>query len=264
MKDHGLIMSSPMILATLAGRKTQTRRIPGPTNSLVDGKRVSPTKWKALKLNCDQAVIVNTTSGDEHHSHMGVFSKQQGGFVDIEPIYKRGDLLYFRENWFPSAINGNRVLITYDKDKPEDCLEITVEDTGPYWKKMERGCIIPSIHLPKEASRIWAECTGVCCQHLQDITEEEAKREGVDRYVDIRFKRTSPFYKNYSHGCGTYELDTALESFYTLWGSINGWDSWTANPQVYAISYKILSTTGRPLEEDPDRDKTYQEEKRWL
>lgn len=81
----------------------------------------------------------------------------------------------------------------------------------------------PSIHMSRQSSRITLEITGVRVERLQAISAEDAMAEGV---VEFR-----PYLKG---------LEPCLEwryAFEDLWCSINGRDSWTSNPWVWAISF---------------------------
>lgn len=99
----------------------------------------------------------------------------------------------------------------------------------------------PTIHMPKEAARIWLQVTDIRVERLQEITEEDAKAEGVKTHKT----KLGDSYFNYASGyCNG--LFSAKDSFRTLWQSINGANSWEDNPWVWVIKYKVLSTTGKP------------------
>lgn len=246
MKELPLLLSTPMVQAYLALRKTATRRTPNCMNSLVDGKRVSGKKWKELELDVTRYKISYELGANEGNG-FAIWSKTLERHMLITPIYQPGDWLYFRENWFPGAINGNKIMVCFDKEDPKQSIEIVTDDPAPYWKKMERARMIPSIHLPIEATRLWAEVTTCTCERVQDITEEQAIAEGVARHE----VKPGLFYcRDYMSDNMHYYFPEAKLSFKSLWRSINGLESWTANPPVYAINYKILSTTGKPLEKE--------------
>jgi len=90
----------------------------------------------------------------------------------------------------------------------------------------------PSIHMPRWASRLTLEITSVHVERLQDISEEDAKDEGV-----------KPFPYNPEGDCWTargpgHDYRNAFEY---LWGEINGWDgskAWAANPWLWVIGFK--------------------------
>lgn len=90
----------------------------------------------------------------------------------------------------------------------------------------------PSIHMPRWASRLTLEVTGVRVERLNDISEADAKAEGVD------------------HELAFHEglLGRTVEGrpadamwFEALWESINGDGSWAANPWVWVISFKRVT-----------------------
>ena len=90
----------------------------------------------------------------------------------------------------------------------------------------------PAIHLPMFAARIWLEVTGVRVERLQDISEADALAEGARFELasidSVRIGATASF----------------LSGFRNIWESTGG--NWDANPWVWAIDFKVLSTTGRP------------------
>lgn len=77
----------------------------------------------------------------------------------------------------------------------------------------------PSIHMPRSASRILLEITNVHVEQLQDISESDCLKEGVG----------SPILR-----------DCKKPKFMQLWESINGADSWTVNPWVWVVEFKII------------------------
>ena len=127
----------------------------------------------------------------------------------IKPVklcqYQPGDILYVRETW-KKAPNG---YYYYEDWQRNDIADITK------WK--------PSIHMQKEAARIWLKVTDVRVERLQEITEEQAKLEGCNSGM-----LTGP--------C------TARGQFENLWNStikksdldLYGWD---ANPRVWVIEF---------------------------
>jgi hypothetical protein len=81
----------------------------------------------------------------------------------------------------------------------------------------------PSIHMPRWASRITLEVTGVRVERLQDISEADAREEGCLPVV---------------HGDGAVDCGTRKTAFRALWDSINGPDSWGANPFVWVVEFR--------------------------
>ncbi len=86
-------------------------------------------------------------------------------------------------------------------------------------------------------ARIWLEVTDIGVERLQDITEDDAIKEGIE---DLTFGSKISFkdYLNRGHPLN------ATASFKSLWQKLNGSESWETNPWVWVISFKVLSTTG--------------------
>lgn len=137
------------------------------------------------------------------------------------PYGQPGDRLWVREAW--QAIDGNeralrimtephpsRGWIEYAATVPEG------HEPPPRWR--------PSIHMPRWASRITLEVTGVRVERLQDISEADATAEGVSAIPD-EMRRATP-------RC----------DFQALWQSINGPDSWAANPWVWIVEFRRIES----------------------
>ncbi len=90
----------------------------------------------------------------------------------------------------------------------------------------------PSIHMPRWASRITLEITGVRVEQLKSISEEEARSEGVARLRE-------GFWKHYQPGWTQHQL-SARGSFATLWDSIYGFGDWDRNPWVWVVEFKRI------------------------
>jgi hypothetical protein len=94
----------------------------------------------------------------------------------------------------------------------------------------------PSIFMPRWASRITLEVTGVKVERVQDISEDDAKAEGAIRMLN----QFDGVY--WTHGADKNAYRDVRLSFFTLWDSINakrgfGWD---VNPWVWVISFRVI------------------------
>ena len=86
--------------------------------------------------------------------------------------------------------------------------------------------------MPRWASRITLEITGVRVERLQEISEKDAIAEGCicpNYGIDDYWKKAG-------------DPDTPADVFMELWQSINGPESWSANPWVWVIEFKRLET----------------------
>lgn len=133
------------------------------------------------------------------------------------PYGQIGDRLWVREAFcYP---NGQNKIAWYRADSP------WANDALVKWK--------PSIHMPRQASRITLEIVNVRVERLQDISEADAIAEGC--HQDSRM-----------NGAWTADGDTftskddgPVRAYRMLWESINGKGSWAANPWVWVIELKV-------------------------
>ena len=141
------------------------------------------------------------------------------------PPYEPGDILYVRETFIQVAAHT----FWYKADDNSWISE------GLHWK--------PSIHMPKEAARIWMKATDVHVERLQDITEDGAKEEGAN-------------WKNGKNvGWEEKMKRTATERFAEIWNStIKKSDldryGWATNPWVWVIEFERCE---KPEEEEHER-----------
>lgn len=234
-KERPILFSTPMIQALLAGRKTQTRR-------KIKGVDDFDHNWSIKGVeNCP-----------------GYYSMRCGTQYTIPylkcPYGHVGDILWVRETWlegFEWDGYGEQppTEIYYRADGKAEQMEWYDEDredgirNGPPWK--------PSIHMKKEIARIWLETIEIRAERVQDISEEDALAEGIlycdSEILGRRYKDYLADASGYGHPDHDYPtVGSAVTSYGTLWSKINGIESWKANDWVWAITSKVLSTTGRP------------------
>ena len=205
-KEKPILFNTEMVRAILDGRKTCTRRIMKP----------QPT------------------------AHYGIQC--------AKPPYVPGDILYVRETWTEEC-GKYYYRSDYDSDYLDPCE--TLSGGYPASCRNHPGCYgctatsmrihwHPSIHMPKEAARIWLRVVDVQLERLQDITENGAKAEGA---IDNRGFIHSPE-NEYNR------IHTAREHFAEIWNStIKKSDidryGWKANPWVWVIKFERC---GKPEE----------------
>ncbi|MEJ6330882.1 ASCH domain-containing protein [Klebsiella pneumoniae] len=193
MTERGMIFNAEMVRAILDGRKTQTRR---------------PVKFPVHDKNLGCELAGNELAGE----------LSAGNYLN-SAFGKPGDRIWVRETW-----NKYGGLLTYraDHDWIDDMRKETV--CTAKW--------VPSIHMPRWASRILLEITDVRVERLNAISEEDATAEGVPPAGSLL-----PDYP------GTFltpkgDFATAKVAFQRLWESIYGEESWKANGWVWVISFK--------------------------
>ena len=98
----------------------------------------------------------------------------------------------------------------------------------------------PSISMPRWASRITLEITGVRVERLQDISEADAIAEGIESAGHLfGYKQWRDYTPGYVGGLGEPDgWGTATSSYRSLWESINGSGSWEENPWVWVVEFK--------------------------
>lgn len=204
VKQIPILYNTEMVKAVQreVNEKTQTRRTKG-----LNKINVVPDDWSFVEIDPAGSFIFEHKNIDETF------------WVNC-PYGKVGDILFVRETSF-----FNEYHYVY-------AANLSNEDY-----KWFKGCWKPSIHMPKEAARIWLEITDIKVERLKDISEEDSIAEGVEP-VDCGYKNymTEPKLMQ-SLKC----FDKAYYSFLSLWESINGCDSWLNNPWVWVITFKKVA-----------------------
>lgn len=194
MSTKPILFNTEMVRANLDGRKSCTRR-------LVKGFVPDDAIWGYTAF---------TPKG--YISCRGTFADGYGEKFFKLP-YQTGDILYVRETWY--------------KDKYRYMYRVNYSDSEKFYRDGKEAKIKwhPSIHMPKEAARIWLKVTDVRVERLQEITEIGATKEGCVYDVE------------YALG------NTAKGHFIEIWNStIKKSDrdryGWNANPWVWVIEYE--------------------------
>lgn len=196
MKERPILFSGPMVRAILEGRKTQTRRL-----------------VKADWIQSDRAPL-EVAPGFFHFWCSGEHAC---------PLGEPGDLLWVRETHY---------LVRQQGKQDGAVIEIDYKADPNHEQRMCPQKWRPSIHMPRWASRITLEITGVRVERLQDISEADAVAEGIE------FDPGEGGVFHVSRVAGGCWSDSAVGSFGKLWKSINGDDSWDANPWVWVVEFK--------------------------
>lgn len=156
-----------------------------------------------------------TKTGGRHW----VFGVTGSSIVDVIkcPYGQPGDVLWVRETWFNNAGFGAPVYVYRADGEFSDQFH-----RYSTYKWLRDQCKWkPSIFMPKDAARVWLRITNVRVERLQDINRKEAILEGF------------PF---------PNKLDgqDPKKWFSDIWQSINGTDSWNANPWVWVVEFERI------------------------
>lgn len=242
-----ILFNTEMVRAISEDRKTETRRCikPQPTYSSNDG-----FSWKGTAYGTD---LPPTIKGAAYN------------FLCVAP-YEPGDILYVRETW------QNVYDTEWDRDKNQEvkirdiisnfddisktCVGLSTEWSTPMMKPRNKYYVYkadgientdekwslrwrPSIHMPKEAARIFLKVTDVRMERLQEITEEQARSEGVESPFD--YADNDDFWEL----TGRNKLPADVAAFSALWDSTikkSNIDTggWEANPWVWVIEFERM------------------------
>ena len=248
-----ILFNTEMVRAYLDGRKSCTRR------------SVSSRQFLGmLPDKCKNAMP------DEFLKGKRMMFKPYCDMTDAELImtaykapYEPGDILYVRETWRVGAWDIFNQMIAFDY-KHGTCGELTyIHDQELFerlvnqsredarkakcdyngvdfvWEKGKSPCRWhPSIHMPKEAARIWLKVTDVRVERLQEITEDGAKAEGINEEWAMSWWSPT-YYDPDSGGYPKYRDTFAFEVWNkTIKKSDIGRYGWYANPWVWVIEFE--------------------------
>lgn len=160
--------------------------------------------------------------------------------VDIAkcPHGQVGDRLWVRETWatkIKTVGNTPHEAFTYRATEPNAvaCYDCNGNELPVKWK--------PSIFMPRAASRILLEITGVRVERLHSISKQDAIAEGI-KQIKINCSRDGEkiAYKAYDWPNENITKNNPIDSYFSLWESINGRESLDANPWVWVITFKVV------------------------
>ena len=195
MKERPILFAAPMVRAILNGSKTQTRRV---------------VKGFALELLAPDNFTPEYVALPENGT---------------SPFGYAGDRLWVREAW--------RTVAGADDIAPRNLMN--VESFTHYEadksKPSGMGKLRPSMFMPRWASRINLEITGVRVERLADISKDDAMAEGIVLQPDGGFGLADTTHYNFCDP--TY-------SYASLWESINGAGSWDENPWVWCVEFRRI------------------------
>lgn len=241
MGEKPILFNTQMVRAILNGSKTQTRRlIKRRYDNTVLEMKTDKYGTRLIEIQKDEEGVTFGKHED------GSTWRKLRAYIEPKSAYKRGDILYVRETWNYGYVDSdckeccppeywfeeddykkqgshprfiiNRFWYKADKDDEAD-----MDGLGGRWR--------PSIHMPKEAARIWLRVTDVRLQRLQDISSEDVDAEGC---------------KEWAHSAATGELlPSAPTWFKILWDeTVSEKDKkeygWDANPWVWAYTFERI------------------------
>ena len=232
-RELSILFNTEMVRAILDGRKGATRRI-------VKGFIPNDAIWGYTAFTPKGYISCRGTFADGYGEK---FFK-----LPCEP----GDILYVRETWqcwrahryeatadIRFRAGGDDVRLQFANGNTDSINRLDYDTFVHKWFS-HNGKWKPSIHMPKEAARIWLKVTDVRVERLQEITAESALTEGADKYIRAN---------------GTLNEDQTITSFIGIWNNTikksdidrYGWD---ASPWVWVIEFGLCDKPSEPYQQN--------------
>jgi hypothetical protein len=200
-RERGILFSAPMVLTLLADTKTQTRRAVKPQPSPHSG-RSGIEVWHRRPR---PGLLLHPVTSE---------------MAQYCPYGQPGDRLWVRETW--------RASLAYDLSPPRDIpldSPILYEAGDGTLPSANAGRKRPGMFMPRWATRILLDVTEVRVERLQEISEADARAEGVG-------------------GLDAHARSNPVDAYQALWNQINGDGAWDVNPWVWVVAFKRTTNAG--------------------
>lgn len=234
MKSSPILFNSEIVRAILNGTKTQTRRVLTPPwkRSVLDGSPCWRFKNATVWDNGTWHTWDNEGVGGENWEELTVEKAKIEAAISAAiqgfwrcPFGQPGDRLWVRETFNGDPSRG--IGYAYRATQPE-------MDGCPW---------IPSIHMPRAASRITLEIIGIRVERLNEISAADACKEGaaeiLHRPTNDPVRRLA--YDKFGETLSDDRYAGSIAAFAALWESINGPGSWEANPWCWVVEFKRVT-----------------------
>lgn len=210
MADLPIAFSAPMVLALIAGRKTQTRRV---------------LRAKAGMTIADATVDAGPALG-------GIGRRLELPVDKLQVPYSVGDRLYVREG-IARWISGGNPAMAYVKYRADH------KETFQPWPEKWKIKFAPPMHMPREFSRLTLVVTDVRVQRLQDISIDDAKAEGVPEFAGDACRLG--LVADEPHAWHEWDNRSSIENYRSLWDHLNADRApWVSNPWVAAYTFNVI------------------------
>ena len=229
MIERGIIFGAPMIRAIIAGKKSQTRRVVSRTNCIIDGdKRATAEHWNQIGIR-----TAWTAEGPSPAGNAGPYLKaecdcwgvEEGIVHRLYPQWHVGQKLWVRESFSlreygPHCIESLEPAVWFWADGNPDAHN---------WTRPKSP-----IYMPRQASRLTLEIVRVGVERVREISEEDARAEGVPCDSAAAWSDTLDYESAVRNG--------HRAAFRDLWNTIHGKRpgcSWDDGPFVWVLEFKI-------------------------
>lgn len=238
MKQLPILFSTPMVQAIQINQKFVTRRTRNLDKVNQDPDRYKHPRIERHYVSCPSIELDGSTTTISEGTHARFYFRDKGfdnQLVVKHPYGSVGDVLWVKETHQHTKIlnlapdNQNYGFVYRADNQPWDDYD------NWKWK--------PSIHMPKEAARLYLKISTIGIERLHDITEPQCVIEGIEKMRAVSMDGGN-VYRNYQKGATTHFPDP-LSSFKSLWVSINGQQSWDNNPWVWKTTFVQTSNPNK-------------------
>ena len=218
MKQHPILFQAEMVRAILSGSKGQTRRIAD----------VEDATGAAPGLITPKGSFAPRSP----KNHLSYYKYQAGEQLWVRETWRAVDksCAGLSNYWSADQKNHRPDLKPSELIQAECCIlyraSIDLHSSPHRWK--------PSIFMPRWASRITLNITGIRLEKLHDISEADAINEGIEKHSDGEFVN----YMLDQLGGNYHSFDCPIKSYFSLWEKINGKESLESNPWVWVTEFK--------------------------
>lgn len=204
---QGICFIEPLFYKVVKETKSETRRM-----------IVSRTGH--FKVESQNGVITGIWQTDEEES-VG------DNLIPVNPRYKVGEIVYLKE---PYVISGKYIIYKFGSAIGQEC-----DKAGVKWKN--------KLFMPESAARYFIEIIGVRAERLQDISEEDCLKEGIEFDSDPNSEANTighSFGVKFPYNNGYANYTTPCKAYAALIDKINGKGTWQRNPFVWAYDFKLV------------------------
>jgi len=231
MKEHPILMNGAMVRATLAGTKSQTRRI-------VKLQELSGSYFEGGAAGVEFDGFRIPREGGAAPAQFSAEAVGGGAYMSEEiycPYGEPGDRLWVRETWRTDATLDGRAPSDFAGWPVKYEADGAVLGHGAHFGNTD-GKTRVSIHMPRWASRILLEITGVRVERLHDISDADIEAEGIDMVALAEAQERYDVIAKDGNASGRPTLRSAWRD---LWESTGG--DWDANPWLWIISFRRVT-----------------------
>lgn len=211
--------------AVIEGRKIMTRRLINPMPK--DCATVHKNCWGANWLDEPMSLVVDRDTGGIYCKYCGNGVRLHDGGYHYKTKYKVGEIVAVAQNYFS----------TYDESKWEN---------GIWYNEFADGSDITNhagwinkMFVKAEYMPHRIRITGIKCERLQDISDEDCFREGISESWYESTDTTTYGYADEKKGTAV-EFDTPRKAFAALIDKVSGRGTWASNPWVVVYEFELM------------------------